>query len=211
MANGGRVMRSQSRQVTFSRTVWITFHWRGMTSSVSVMSSPSFASRDEPQAAQLQGASITTRSRGRWSGNGLRTGLRRSKAATFVVAFTAASASSSDAVVSLAIGLEPMAPRWLALELELELIEQALLALGALAVELAPELLDLEAQMRDQRLASRHERLRMCRLGLHGIGPRLGPGEGGAQGVDLGSGIRHAIEFTAWSQGPGEKSPSVRR
>src|SRR5688500_14779625 len=42
---GGWVIRSQSRQVNFSRTVWITFHWRGTTSSVSVTSSPSFAIR----------------------------------------------------------------------------------------------------------------------------------------------------------------------
>jgi hypothetical protein len=204
MANGGWVMRSQSRQVTFSRTVWITFHWRGMTSSVSVTSSPSFASFSDPQQLQVFGASITTRSRGRCSGNGLRTGLRCSTAATFVFAFAAAasaSASSSEAVVSLAIGLEPMAPRRLALELQLELVEQALPALGTLAVERAPELLDPEAQMRDQRLASRKHGLGMRRLGLHGIGPRLGCREGCAQGVDLGSGVCHATKFTAWSQG----------
>jgi hypothetical protein len=29
-------MVSQARQVNFSRTVWTTFHWRGMTSSISV-------------------------------------------------------------------------------------------------------------------------------------------------------------------------------
>lgn len=34
---------SHSRQVNFSRTVWITFHERGTTSSVSVVSSPSIA------------------------------------------------------------------------------------------------------------------------------------------------------------------------
>ena len=62
---GGWLMRSQSRQLNFSRTVWITFHCRGMTSSVSVTSSPILTSRDEPQAAQSQGAGSTTRSRGR--------------------------------------------------------------------------------------------------------------------------------------------------
>src|SRR5918911_1356390 len=41
---GGWVIASQRRQVNFSRTVWITFHCRGTTSSVSVMSSPSLAS-----------------------------------------------------------------------------------------------------------------------------------------------------------------------
>ena len=48
--------------------------------------------------------SITTRWRGRRSGNGLRTGLWRSKAATCVFALaaaTSASATSSDAVASI--------------------------------------------------------------------------------------------------------------
>jgi hypothetical protein len=44
---------------------WITFHCRGITSSVSVMSSPSFDSLADPQHGQLSGAAITTRSRGR--------------------------------------------------------------------------------------------------------------------------------------------------
>jgi hypothetical protein len=34
------VIASQARQTNFSRTCWITFHWRGMSSSISVMSSP---------------------------------------------------------------------------------------------------------------------------------------------------------------------------
>ena len=50
----------------------------GTTSSVSVTSSPSFDSLAEPQHGQLAGAAITTRSRGRCSGNGFRTGRRRS-------------------------------------------------------------------------------------------------------------------------------------
>ena len=42
--------------MNFSRTVWITFHCRGTTSSVSVMSSPIFTIRDDPQQLQLTGA-----------------------------------------------------------------------------------------------------------------------------------------------------------
>ena len=102
---GGWVMRSQSRQANFSRTVWITFHCRGITSSVSVMSSPSFTIRPEPQHPQVIGASITTRSRGRCAGNGLRAGRRRSKARTGVFACAAARSaarSSSVAAVSSA-------------------------------------------------------------------------------------------------------------
>ena len=51
---GGWEMRSQSRQVNFSLTVWITFQLRGTTSSVSVTSSPSLAIRDEPQVVHVQ-------------------------------------------------------------------------------------------------------------------------------------------------------------
>ena len=62
---GGCAFVSQLRHENFSRTVWITFHCRGMTSSVSVMSSPSLDSFADPQQGQLSGAAITTRSRGR--------------------------------------------------------------------------------------------------------------------------------------------------
>src|SRR3954463_5158128 len=74
---GGCVIVSQSRQEKRSRTVWMTFQERGITSSVSVTSSPSFDSREEPQHGHAVGAGTTTRSRGRWAGKGLRTGRRR--------------------------------------------------------------------------------------------------------------------------------------
>lgn len=45
---GGCVIFSHSRHENLARTVWITFHWRGITSSVSVMSSPSFDSFVDP-------------------------------------------------------------------------------------------------------------------------------------------------------------------
>ena len=76
---------SQSRQENFSRTVWMTFHARGITSSVSVTSSPSFDRRVPPQAGQEHGAGTTTRSRGRCSGNGFLAGRLRSKAVTLAV------------------------------------------------------------------------------------------------------------------------------
>ena len=59
-------------------------HCRGITSSVSVTSSPSLASLLEPQQAQALGPGTTTRSRGRCAGNGWRDGLRRVKARTVV-------------------------------------------------------------------------------------------------------------------------------
>ena len=40
--------------MNFSRTCWITFHWRGITSSVSVTSSPSLERRDPPQQGQAR-------------------------------------------------------------------------------------------------------------------------------------------------------------
>ena len=61
---GGWVTVSQARQVNFSRTVWITFQRRGITSRVSVMLSPSLASLP-PQHGQAVGPGITTRSRGK--------------------------------------------------------------------------------------------------------------------------------------------------
>ena len=50
---GGSLIFSQSRHVIFSRTCWITFHWRGITSSVSVIVSPSLRSRVPPQQSQV--------------------------------------------------------------------------------------------------------------------------------------------------------------
>ena len=62
---GGWLMPSQSRQENFSRTVWITFHCRGIDSRVRVTSSPSLRSRPPPQHSHALGGSITTRSLGR--------------------------------------------------------------------------------------------------------------------------------------------------
>src|SRR5438045_9605821 len=93
---GGWVIFAQDRQLNFSRTVWITFHWRGTTSSVSVMSSPSLTSRP-PQAGHAHGAGIMTRSRGRWAGKGARAGRRRVKL------FTTAPAAFSSAATALSL------------------------------------------------------------------------------------------------------------
>src|SRR5271155_4814044 len=81
---GGWVIVSQSRHENFSRTVWITFHWRGTTSSVSVTSSPSFESFVDPQHGQFVGAATTIRSRNKCSGKGFRAGRLRSKDLTVV-------------------------------------------------------------------------------------------------------------------------------
>src|SRR4051812_26652082 len=91
-------MVSQVLQENFSRTVWITFHWRGMLSSVSVIVSPNLHSLAEPQQGQIVGAGTTTRSRGRWSGNGLCDDLLRENAATLVVFAAACSAANSSSL-----------------------------------------------------------------------------------------------------------------
>jgi hypothetical protein len=87
--------------VNFSRTCWITFHWRGIDSSASVMVSPSFRSLLPPQHWQVVGPGTTTRSRGSCSGNGLRAGRLRVNAATFVVFAAAFSAAISSSVAEL--------------------------------------------------------------------------------------------------------------
>jgi hypothetical protein len=61
---GGWLILSQSRQVNFSRTVWITVHCRGMTSSLSVTSSPIFTMRADPQQVQAGGAATLKRDNG---------------------------------------------------------------------------------------------------------------------------------------------------
>lgn len=66
-------MVSQSRHENFSRTVWTTFHWRGMTFS------------DHPLARHVRG-------------NGLPEGRLRAKAVTLVVLATAFSAAGSSSV-----------------------------------------------------------------------------------------------------------------
>ncbi len=74
------------------------------------------------------------------------------------------------------------------LELQLQLVEQARLALRALAVDLAPQLLDHQFQGGDDRLGVRG-------LGHRLLGPRLGDRKGGAQGLDIGRcGADHSAE-----------------
>src|SRR3954467_5781723 len=102
---GGWVTVSQERQENRSRTVWMTFHLIGSTSSVSVMSSPSLDSLP-PQQGQAAGGGSTTRSRGRWAGRGARTGwpggglLGRRERPSLSAAFSALAASSLAAATN---------------------------------------------------------------------------------------------------------------
>ena len=100
---------SHARQENFSRTCWMTFQLRGITSSVSVTSSPSLRSRALPQHRQVLGAGSTLRSRGRCSGKGWRAGRLRVKGTTFVVRAAACSAAISSAVAELSSSSNPSA------------------------------------------------------------------------------------------------------
>ncbi|MGY4426253.1 hypothetical protein ACVWY2_008702 [Bradyrhizobium sp. JR6.1] len=81
--------------LNFSRTVSITFHWRGTTSSVRVTSSPSLRRRLRPQHSQAAGGLITTCSLGRCSGKVWRSPHLRVNPQTVVVLATARSAINS--------------------------------------------------------------------------------------------------------------------
>jgi hypothetical protein len=131
---GGCVIASHRRQENRSRTVWITFHWRGTTSSVSVTSSPSFDSFVEPQQGQLSGAGdhnplarqMLGERLSRWplalEGFDDLEGSRRALRRQFVLG-------------RVGLGV---------LQLHLQLVEQPLLAFRARAIERAPKLLDLQ-------------------------------------------------------------------
>ena len=125
-------------------------------------SSPSFESFVEPQQGQLCGAAITTRSRGKCSGNGLRAGRLRSKHLTTVeVAVRSAASSLLDRV-----GLD-------VLQLHLQLIEKPLLTFRAHAIKRAPQLFDLKPQPCDQRLGAGRCCLSVCQIGFSARCPRL--------------------------------------
>ena len=138
---GACVIFSQSRQVNFSRTVSITFHWRGCRLQRPGHVLAELAQALPPQHSQAVGGSITTRSRGRWSGKVLRSGRLRVNPATVVVLATAISAAISS---SVALGLQ-------FLECERQLVDQPRRAFRALPVDLALQLGDPQLLLGDQR------------------------------------------------------------
>lgn len=83
---------------------WITFHWRGITSRVSVMSSPIFTIRPDLQQPRDVGASTSVFSRGRCSGKGFRAGFRRAKPLTVVVSEPGTCSVASVSSVAAASG-----------------------------------------------------------------------------------------------------------
>src|SRR6266436_710748 len=118
------------------------------------MSSPSFDSFADPQQGQLSGAAMTTRSRGKWSGNGLREGRLRSNDLTVCVRAAAFSAASSSSVAA-------------ASKSSFHLLQQPSLALRAAAVKRPAKLFDLKLEMGDQHFRAGVYRLRAS---LNGFG-----------------------------------------
>ena len=140
---GAWLIVSQSRQENFSRTCWITFHWRGITSSVSVTSSPSLDRRAPPQQGQAVGAGIDHPLARQVLGERLARGplAREGGDASWSCAAAVSAASSSS--VAVASSSSSCSSSWSSSRAR---------ALGARAEQLALELGDLQLQMGDQRL-----------------------------------------------------------
>jgi hypothetical protein len=98
---GGWLIFSQSRQLNFSRIVSVAFHRRGEQSNVCVTSSPSLRRRLEPRHVRGVGVSITTRWRGRCSGNIWRSPRLHVNPHTVVVFATARFAAGSPSAAPL--------------------------------------------------------------------------------------------------------------
>ena len=133
----------------------MTFHWRGITSSVSVTSSPSFDRRSEPQPAQQAGLGITTRVRGRCAGNGWRDGLLRNERGD------GRGLGGGDRGGGFVLAGGHLG----GFERQLELIDQPLAAFRALAEAVTLEQLDLQRLKCDAGLE-----IGVDRAGVGGIG-----------------------------------------
>ena len=161
----------------FSRTVWITFHRRGITSSVSVMSLADL--RQPVRAAARAGCR-------RRNHHPLARKMRRKRLAGRPAAGEPLNLRGLRRLLGRQLVLRRA--RLKLVELEFELVEKTLLALRARAEELATELLDRQLQEGNLGFRVRHlrrrdgsPRLRLgrLRLGLRSLGfrrrrPRLG-------------------------------------
>ena len=135
---GGWVIVSQARQENVSRTVWITFHWRGMLSSVSVIVSPSLQSLVRPAAGAAAGSrnddALTRQVVGERLARRLPAGERLDRRGLRGGLF------GRQLVLARR--------RLKFLQLQFHLVQQPRLAFGALAVEVAAQLLDLQLRSR---------------------------------------------------------------
>jgi hypothetical protein len=163
---GGWVIFSHDRQLNFSRTVWITFHWRGTTSKVSVTASPSdelattvrTTRRCRHDHALARQVSRQRRSHRPLAGQAARGGIRLDR-------------PSRDCVFRGA--------RFQLLELEFQLVEQLAAALSRLPEPLTLHLGDQQLQIGHHRLGAGGTSLRLltrrplgsqCRLQRNNVG-----------------------------------------
>ncbi len=147
---GGWVIASQARQENFSRTCWITFHWRGTTSNVSVTSSPELA--QHPATARAGGR--------RGIDDAIARQMIRQRTARRLLAFEPAHLDRID-VRRLRRDLGRCfsfgGSLFQAGKLQLELLDQRT-PLGRLSKALVAQLGDGELQLRDLQRA----RMRLC-------------------------------------------------
>ena len=146
---------SHARQANRSRTVCTTFHCRGITSSVSVTSSPSFDSRSDPQQAQLVGAG---------NDDALARQMRRQRLARG--SCPGERLDSCAGRGTLAQSLILAGARLQLLQAQLELVDQQLAAFGTLAIQRAAHLLVLQLEQGHPRRQISVDRLRAGSFGL---------------------------------------------
>lgn len=165
-------MVSHGRHENFSPTVWITWYWRGTTSSVSVMSSPILETLP-PQHGQALGLGSTRRQQRQ---------IRRQRPAHRPPAGNAPDLSLAGGLAGLG-GCGFRRARLFGggclqlFELQFQLVEQPAPAFRALAEPVAPEFGDFQPQMLNHRLGADGTGFGKSRF-------RLGRGQSGAQAFD---------------------------
>ena len=137
---GGWLIASQARHENFSRTCWITFYWRGMSSNVSVTSSPIL--RKAAAARACQGCRIDNPFARQMLGQGT-----ACRPAPFERRHRDHVAPCCGSHLRRCLGLRSI--RFQIGELKLELIKQRA-ALRGLAEPIVPELPDGELELLDQ-------------------------------------------------------------
>lgn len=188
-------MVSQARQLNFSRTVWITFHWRGPLArddlqglSDVLAQLGQFAAARRARARAGQHHAVARQIRGQWRAHWPLAG----EALDHGVGQPGLGRSGFGGALILGGG------GFHILQLQFQLVEQLAPPLGGGAKAVAPELGDLQLEVGDQRLGSH----RPC-LGGQARGLRLG--QRGSQPFDGfgGRGRRHDHEHYRTTKRPG--------
>ena len=171
---GGCVIFSHDRQANFSRTVWITFHWRHHLQGLG----DRLAELGELAAAAWTGSRARDH-------DALARQMRRKRRAHRLSAGERADRRARGRCCG---GFVLGRARCRFLELQFQLVEQLVAALGGLPVLLAPQLGDLQLQVCHHRLGTGGARLRL--LPRAALGSQRYRQRGDFCGEDLGCG-RH--------------------